>query len=326
MRSAGYGLLVGFLVLTGTAPGVFAQDTNAPAADTNAAAPVIEDTNETSSTEGEGKPGSVQAAACIQLIQALIDRVTRLQEGASNQTARLDCITEKLIKIQGLLELTQTAAARLPQLENDEDTDQMENESAKVALACARAEKLALEAENCSAGPAVKPKKHHADNAAETAAADTSAQTATQAAPLALAPVYPERDEDTCIRQGQMAMLLGRAMDIGLDESRSADAYTSELGKLAIEPLAGWQPEKCVTLDDFCVVVARALNLKIESPDDPASYIQALRDDGLPVDSLLPPRGDVNNPAPVLLAPEVRNFFAHGYAAPLPTSHHLNPD
>jgi hypothetical protein len=322
MRSIGYCALFTVLALAWAVPVARAQDTNTPAApaaaeDTNA--PAAEDTS---------KAGSVQASACIQLIQSLIEQVTRLQEGASNQTARMDCITEKLIKIQGLLELTQTAAARLPQLENDDDTDQIENESAKVALACARAEKLALEAENCSAGPGPKPRKHHADAAAAAAAADAaaSAQTTTQATAIVLAPSFPVRDDDTCIHQSQMALLLGRAMDIGMDDSQSPEAYTAELGKLAIEPLGGWQPDKCATLDDFCVVVARALNLKIESPDDPASYIQALRDDGLPVDTMLPPRGDINNPPPLLLEPEVCNVFAHGYAAPLPTAHHLDPD
>ncbi len=315
MRSIGYCAVFTIVVLAWVVPGARAEDTNTLVA--------TDDTNAPPTTEDAGKAASVQASTCIQLIQSLIEQVARLQEGASNQATRLDCITEKLVKIQGLLELTQTAAARLPQLENEDDTDQIEIEGSRVALACARAEKLALEAENCSVGPAAKPKKHRAEN---TAGVDMSAQTATQTVPVALAPSFPVRDEETCLHQGQMALLLGRAMDLGLDVGKSPEAYAAELGKLAIEPLGGWQPDKCATLDDFCVVVARALNLKIESPDDPASYIQALRDDGLPVDTMLPARGDINNPPPLLLEPEVCNVFAHGYTAPLPTSHHLDPD
>jgi hypothetical protein len=267
--------------------------------------------------------GPEQAKACIQLIRSALERVTHLEEDASNQTARLTCLAEKRVKIQGLLELTQSAATRLPRLHDEDDTDQLDAETSRIALACARAEKLALEAENCSSGPAPKSKKHRSD---KLAAQDESAQTTTQVAATIQAPSYPIRDERTCVHQDRMALLLGQAMDLGLDGKKTSEAYITEFGKLAIEPLGGWQPGKCTSLDDFCVTVARALNLKIEFPDDPVSYCQALRDDGLPVDTLLPPRSDVNNPPPVLLESEVKSFFAHGYAAPLPTSRRLNHD
>jgi hypothetical protein len=285
----------------------------ARAADTNAPPAAAEATN----------TNSEQASDCVQLIQSVLERVTHLEEDASNQTARLTCVTEKRVKIQGLLELTQSAAARLPRLRDEDDTDQIEAETSRIALACARAEKLALEAENCSNAPVPKSKKHRGDNLGTQ---DETAQTTTQVAATVQAPSYPVRGEQTCVRQDRMAFLLGQAMDLGLNGKKTSEAYITEFGKLAIEPLGGWQPQKCTSLDDFCVTVARALNLKVDATDDPASYCQALRDDGLPVDTLLPGRGDVNNPPPLLLESEVKSFFAHGYAAPLPTSRRLDPD
>jgi hypothetical protein len=122
-----------------------------------------------------------------------------------------------------------------------------------------------------------------------------------------------------------MANMLVAVMDLRLDADKSPNANTVALTKLAIEPLDGWQPNECLTLDDFCVAVARALNLKVEKPDDPASYAQALRDEGLPVDTVLPARPP-EGPSLLLLESEARAFFLAGYAAPLPTSRRLMPD
>jgi len=60
------------------------------------------------------------------------------------------------------------------------------------------------------------------------------------------------------------------------------------------------------------------LNLKVAAPTEPASYVQAIRDSGLPVEPLLRHR--------VLFEAEVRVFLAQGYAAPLPSSRRLQPD
>jgi hypothetical protein len=133
------------------------------------------------------------------------------------------------------------------------------------------------------------------------------------------------RNELTCLHQDRLAGMLIVAMELRVADSKSPNANSAALAKLAIEPLDGWQPNECATLDDLCVVVARALNLKVERPDDPVSYAQALRDEGLPVDTLLPAR-IADAPPPLLLESEARAFFVTGYAAPLPSSKRLLPD
>jgi hypothetical protein len=97
------------------------------------------------------------------------------------------------------------------------------------------------------------------------------------------------------------------------------------LANLGVQPLDGWVADDCVTSDDLCVVVARALNLKVEKPDNPYSYVQAVRNDGLPVDSVLPRRTKESIPV-VLLESEVRLFLARGYVARMPSSHRFQPD
>ena len=252
-------------------------------------------------------------------LQALIEKVSQLEAAATNDTARLECITDKLVKIKGLLDLTEAAAGRLPALLSEEDDHGIEIARAEISIARARAEKLAAEAETCTSEPPPKPKKHRAPIAAATPApAQPKSASALVKQPAA-------RSAKDCIAQHELARLLTQAMDLRFDTKKSVDPDTEGLSKLTIEPLGGWHPDQCATLDDLCVVVARALNLKVDSPADPGSYLQALRDDGLPVDTLLPARVEGGDP-PVLLEREVREFFAAGYAAPLPSSRPLNPD
>ena len=97
------------------------------------------------------------------------------------------------------------------------------------------------------------------------------------------------------------------------------------LAKLAIEPLGGWHSGECVTVDDVYVACARAMKLKVKDPDDPLSYGQALRDEGLGVDTLLPERDPKLDP-PFVVDSEVRAFLTSGYAAPLPGSKRVTPD
>ena len=126
--------------------------------------------------------------------------------------------------------------------------------------------------------------------------------------------VMPIADEATCLKQHKLAALLAQVMGLEITTNTPMQALT----QAEIEPLTGWHAESCVTLDTFCVVIARALKLKVAAPTEPASYVAAVRDEGLPVEPLLRHR--------ILFESEVRLFLAQGYAAPLPSSRRLQPD
>jgi len=246
-------------------------------------------------------------ARCLARMEAFLEQLAELEGAISNDTARAECITSKRNKIKGLRELTAAAAARLPVLDPDDDADAIAAEQSAITIACARADKLAAEAADCQFGPSAKPRKNR------TASAPPP--------PVPRRSSTPSRDETSCLKQAQFAQLLVKAMDLGKPTTNA----TEELARFAIEPLRGWKPAECATLDDLCVAVARALNLKVETPADPVSYQQALRYEGLPVDSCFPRRLEGADP-PLLLEVEVRTFFAKGYAAPLPSSRPLTPD
>jgi len=63
----------------------------------------------------------------------------------------------------------------------------------------------------------------------------------------------------------------------------------------------------------------------VKDPQDPLSYGQALREEGLGVGTLLPERDPQLDP-PYVLDSEVRAFLTTGYAAPLPSSRRVAPD
>lgn len=247
---------------------------------------------------------------CLRHMDALLDQLTTLEHSASNDAVRAQCIVTKRNKIKGLRELTAAAAARLPKLVADEDVDTLAAEQSAIAIACARVDKLAAEAGLCDDAPANKSKHRRVTSEPVTA-------------PLQNRPSGKRlRDEQDCLRQIKLAGLLLRVMELSPDPKKPPQTVTDQLAQFAIEPLHGWRPDECATLDDFCVAVARALNLKVAIPDDPASYLQALRDEALPVDACLPERIEGLEP-PLLLESEARSFFAKGYAVPLPSSRPL---
>jgi hypothetical protein len=265
-----------------------------------------------------------QSAVCIERIKQLLQTVADLEADAlsSNQLARAECIRNRHAKIVGLLDLSNESQSLLRGPRSDEVTEMDEAAYSEILLACARAEKIAVEAEACSNVVSKRPKRHRDIVPAEEKPIDNAdrkdLRLIRQRKPMV-------RNEQTCLHQDRLASLLIAAMELRVAGSKSPNANTAALAKLAIEPLDGWQPNECATLDDLCVVVARALNLKVEKPDDPVSYAQALRDEGLPVDTLLPARIP-NAPPPLLLESETRTFFLTGYAAPLPSSKRLLPD
>ena len=265
-----------------------------------------------------------QSAACIERIKQFLQTVADLEADArsSNQLARAECIRDRHAKIVGLLDLSNESQSLLRSPRSDEVTEMDEAAYSDILLACARAEKIAAEAEACSNVVSKRPKRHRdivpVDERPSDNATRKDVRLIRQRQPMV-------RNEQTCLHQDRLAGMLIAVMELRVADSKSPNAHTAALAKLAIEPLDGWQPNECATLDDMCVIVARALNLKVEKPDDPVSYAQALRDEGLPVDTLLPARIP-DAPSPVLLESEARAFFLAGYVNPLPSSKRLMPD
>jgi hypothetical protein len=242
------------------------------------------------------------------------------------QAALIDCIRSRELKIKGLLELTENARKNIQKALKRDETEGIEGFAGDVKVSCARAEKLLLEAEECATSVVLKAMP---TNAAPVAATNASGIVKIKIRPRATGPSAARRlvmrTNQTCLHHEQFAAMLARAMDLKMDAKATPDEVIKALTKLAIEPLHGWQPGRCATVDDVYVACARAMNLKVKDPQDPLSYGQALRDEGLGVDTLLPARDPHLDP-PCVLDSEVREFLTTGYAAPLPSSRRVTPD
>ncbi len=265
-----------------------------------------------------------KSAACIERVKQLLQTVADLEAAAlsSNETARAECIRDRHAKIVGLLDLSNESQSRLHSPHSEEITAADEAAYSEILLACARAERVAAEAEACLNMETKKLNRpRDADRPVEKPGDTANRKPARIARPQKAG----IRNEQTCLHQDRLAALLVAAMDLRISATNSPNANITALTKLAIEPLDGWQSNDCTNLDDLCVAVARALNLKVENPSAPASYEQALREEGLPVDTLLPARIPGASP-PLLFESEVRAFFLAGYAAPLPSSRSVPTD
>jgi len=193
-----------------------------------------------------------------------------------------------------------------------------------VKLCCARAEKLLLEAEGCATSVSLKTTS---TNEVPAGVTNSSVDIKITPRPAGIPSVRRTavRTRETCLHQEQFAVMLGRAMDLKMTDKATPDDFMKRLAKLGVGPLHGWQFGKCVTVDDVYVVCARAMNLKVKDPQDPLSYGEALREEGLGVDTLLPERDPQLDP-PYVLDSEVRALLTTGYAAPLPSSRQVAPD
>ncbi len=264
------------------------------------------------------------ADACVLRLREIRDEAVKLEEAAPpDQMELVDCIHSRVLKIKGLLELTLGAQTDLHKAVMS-DGRAAEGYAGSVTLCCARAEKLLLEAEGCATSVT-----HKMAPTNEAPAGVTNRSVDIQITPRAagLPPVRRTvvRTKETCLHHEQFAMMLGRAMDLKMTDKTTPDDFMKALSRLAVEPLHGWQLGKCVTVDDVYVACARAMNLKVKDPQDPSSYGQALRDEGLGVDTLLPERDPQLDP-PFVLDSEVRAFLTTGYAAPLPSARRVAPD
>lgn len=263
-----------------------------------------------------------ESSECLAKLRATLQRVTELEQeaGTANQSARVECLRSQAIKIKGLVEVAENTYTNLKAALDDKQAAVTDSLIGQMRLACARGEKLLAEAEACG----------------KSDPGNTNAPPAVKKSPVVrekielrprtiLTPVRKvRRDETTCLRQGRLACLLAKAMELepncGDDAARCAEA----LGKLAIAPLAGWKTAECATVDDVYVVAARCMKLPVTDADDALSYAEALRVQALPVDSFLPERVPKAKP-PLVLEAEVRAFLAAGLAAPLASQRPVMP-
>jgi len=267
-----------------------------------------------------------EARACTERLRQIYGEAAKLEEITPiEQPELLDCIHSRMVKIKGLVEMADTADLEIRKAFKGNDAETVERDADNIELSCTRAEKLFLEAQGCStsAPPKTTPPKTTAS------VADTNASAAIKITPRATGPAPPrrhvERNQQTCLRQEQFAVLLARAMELKLVEPATSDDCVKALTKMVVEPLGGWQPGKCTTVDDVYVACVRAMKLNVKDPQDPLSCAEALREEGLGVDTLLPERDPKLDP-PYVLDSEVRAFLATGYAAPLPSSRRVAPD
>lgn len=71
-------------------------------------------------------------------------------------------------------------------------------------------------------------------------------------------------------------------------------------------------------------MLTQVVGVNVANPHNPLSHLAALRNYGLPVDTLLPPTADKNK-SPLLLEDEVLEFLSQGLAAPLPNAYSVMP-
>jgi len=281
-------------------------------------------TNVTSTAASTNLAKIARADVCLEHMTELIARITAFEESAraTNQIARAEFIHGRALKLNALHELVTGLREQFRQIQRgDADPETADIAAAELELACARADQVVREAEESPDDDTTKP-------ARKRRASLTFDPAATPPAPAPEPKRKPRRSSDhetNCLRQPDLALLLMQAIELSDEADLSAEKSVAELTKLAIEPLGGWQAGKCATLDDLSVAVARALGLRVENPRDPVSYTQALRDFGLPVDTVLPARPP-QGATPVLTADQVREFFLLGLAAPPSTARRLVPD
>ena len=268
-----------------------------------------------------------ESDACVRRLREIDDEVSRLEEKTpTEQTALVECVQSRVLKIKGLLELTEEAQKGIEEAVRAAESDKVMDFLSNVRISCVRAEKLLLEARGCAASLVLQAApSQKAPLVATNTSVTFDVRITSRPPPVPVNRRFVERTVQTCLHHEQFAALLARAMDLKLDPHATPEDCFKALGRLAIEPLGGWHLGKCVTVDNVYVACARAMNLKVKDPEDPLSYGQALRDEGLGVDTLLPERDPKLDP-PFVVGSEVRAFLTSGYAAPLPSAKRIAPD
>ncbi|NQU09490.1 hypothetical protein HQ590_01755 [bacterium] len=247
------------------------------------------------------------ADSCLgQLQQAYEDLGAReVAARASNQVSRANCLRVKQAKVRGLISVATEGREVLAELVEQGETRLAEAELAQLRLAVDRGLKLIEEAEHCrpTAVRSGSPPRPLTRNDLNSQSLPLPPPQATRRLP---------RGELHCLRQEPYACLLLEALQRDLP---AAATCPERLVGVGVAPVAGWQPERCVTLDDLVVTVAHALGLTGPDEGNPQRCLTALRVWGLPVDDLLPVRTAAGGSV-LLREDEVRHFFARGLAGP----------
>jgi hypothetical protein len=81
---------------------------------------------------------------------------------------------------------------------------------------------------------------------------------------------------DEPLTQGQLAILLVRALELEVTLPLTEEKAIQLLTAQGISPLGGWDPSALATRMDLFVLIAKALRLEVENPEDPASYEAAV--------------------------------------------------
>lgn len=273
-----------------------------------------------------------KADECLKRIPELLNKIAQLEVTTAaipNQDARVECLRDKVNRLKSLGELTKSAHNQMAAALENQDTNQVDEIVARVLVACARANQLAVEAEACLKIDPVKPKVSNNRIELPPKPADVLPKPAVRATPLkpAKPPAQPTEPHDavTCLTQEHLAWMIAQVMELSTDQNDTAAGRIAALTKLDIQPVKGWRPGQCATVDDLYVTAAQMMKLEPEQANDPLSCAQALRDQGIAVDALLPAR-PADGKSPLLLESQARAFFAAGYAAPLPTSRRTRHD
>ena len=98
-----------------------------------------------------------QSDACVRRLHEIYDEASRLEEKTPpEQVALADCVRSRVLKIKGLLDLTEGTQKDIQKAVRAAESDKAADYLGNVKISCARAEKLLLEAEGCATSLALK--------------------------------------------------------------------------------------------------------------------------------------------------------------------------
>lgn len=265
-------------------------------------------------------PEVERGTRCLTRLQEIVDQLVKLEEVAvkNGDQSQAVCIRRKRNAVAGLRSAMQPVGDRLPVFAEEGKSELLHQALVEITSACTRAEELLVAAQQCAGQTTPSPSPRTGRPIRESA--------------KEIQPVYRQADPATdepevspdaegprpkCFRQEQLACLLIRAMELEVAKDTVAMTCIERLVRLGIRPPGDWDGTRCVSLDEFAVVVTQALQVPVEVPGDPASHLQALRDQGLPVERLAPLRthGEVTQ----ITEARAREFFAGGLAGLFPS-------